>query len=120
MHFTVRGVWIFGTMALFVLWPNIFQFLLAAAIFGARQLGMSILMLDWGLGLLFKHNRVKHLASQWLLSWPVGADMPVYRRYHLKHHARTQQDHDPNLVLSAPFPTTRLSFYRKFWRDATA
>ena len=43
--------------------------------------------------------------------------MPVYRKYHLKHHARTQQDDDPDLVLSAPFPITRPSFYRKIWRD---
>ena len=110
---------VFGAMAIFVWWPNIFTFLLAAAIIGARQLGMSILMHDGAHGLLFKHDRVNHLASQWLLAWPVGADMPVYRRYHLKHHARTQQDDDPDLVLSAPFPITRPSFYRKIWRDVT-
>ena len=110
---------VFAAMALFVWWPNLFTFLLAAAIIGARQLGMSILMHDGAHGLLFKNERANHLASQWLLAWPVGADMPVYRRYHLKHHARTQQDDDPDLVLSAPFPITRPSFYRKIWRDVT-
>src|SRR4030095_16591280 len=37
----------------------------------------------------------------------------------LKHHANTQQEDDPDLVLSAPFPITRASYRRKFWRDLT-
>ena len=110
-------IMVFAAMVLFVWWPNVVTFLLAAAIIGARQLGMSILMHDGAHGLLFKNDRVNHLVSQWLLAWPVGTDMPTYRRYHLKHHARTQQDDDPDLVLSAPFPITRPSFYRKIWRD---
>jgi len=28
-----------------------------------------------------------------------------------------QQDDDPDLILSAPFPITRPSYRRKFWRD---
>ena len=43
----------------------------------------------------------------------------AYRRYHLSHHARTQQDDDPDLALSAPFPITKASYRRKFWRDIT-
>src|SRR3712207_1263857 len=43
----------------------------------------------------------------------------AYRRYHLAHHAHTQQAEDPDLVLSAPFPITRASYRRKFWRDIT-
>jgi len=35
----------------------------------------------------------------------------------LQHHARTQQDDDPDLILSAPFPITQPSYRRKFWRD---
>ena len=30
---------------------------------------------------------------------------------------RTQQEDDPDLVLSAPFPITKASYRRKFWRD---
>ena len=114
-------VWamVFAAMALFVWWPNPITFVLAAAIIGARQLGMSILMHDGAHGLLFKNQRANHFVSQWLLAWPTGTDMPTYRRYHLRHHARTQQDDDPDLVLSAPFPITRPSFYRKIWRDIT-
>ncbi|MGI9424579.1 MAG: fatty acid desaturase family protein [Hyphomicrobiaceae bacterium] len=108
---------IFAAMAMFVWWPNIVTFLLAAAIIGGRQLGLSVLMHDGAHGLLFKNAALNNAVSQWLLAWPVAADMPTYRKYHLKHHARTQQDDDPDLVLSAPFPITRSSFYRKIWRD---
>ena len=32
---------------------------------------------------------------------------------------RPQQDDDPDLVLSAPFPITKASYRRKLWRDIT-
>jgi fatty acid desaturase len=57
--------------------------------------------------------------SQWLCAYPIFADTLAYRRYHLQHHAHTQQDDDPDLVLSAPFPITKASFRRKFLRDIT-
>jgi fatty acid desaturase len=47
------------------------------------------------------------------------AETGAYRRYHLKHHANTQQPEDPDLILSAPFPITRKSFRRKMVRDIT-
>jgi fatty acid desaturase len=47
----------------------------------------------------------------------VFADTVAYRSYHLKHHQRTQQEDDPDLILSAHFPITRASYRRKFWRD---
>ena len=52
-----------------------------------------------------------------VLAYPVFAETKAYRRYHLQHHARTQQEDDPDLILSAPFPITRPSYRRKFWRD---
>ena len=48
--------------------------------------------------------------SQWFCAWPILADTASYRRYHLQHHAHTQQPEDPDLVLSAPFPITRASY----------
>lgn len=110
---------IFLAMAMFVWWPNPLTFLLATAVIGARQLGLAILMHDGSHGLLYRHRQLNHHVSQWLLGWPIGADMPTYRKYHLKHHARTQQPDDPDLVLSAAFPITRQSFFRKIWRDIT-
>jgi fatty acid desaturase len=41
----------------------------------------------------------------------------LYRPYHLSHHRHTQQAQDPDLILSAPFPITRQSFWRKMRRD---
>lgn len=108
---------IFGAMALFVWWPNVVTFLLAAALIGGRQLGLAILMHDGAHGLLLRNSGWNLWVSQWLLAYPVGTDALVYRRYHLKHHARTQQDDDPDLVLSQSFPVTGKSFRRKLWRD---
>jgi len=34
----------------------------------------------------------------------VFAETKAYRRYHLQHHARTQQEDDPDLILSAAVP----------------
>lgn len=110
---------IFAAMALFVWWPNVLTFLLAAALIGGRQLGLAILMHDGAHGLLLKNQSLNMWVSQWLLAYPVGTDALVYRRYHLKHHARTQQDDDPDLVLSKSFPVTAKSFRRKLLRDIT-
>ena len=110
---------IFAAMALFVLWPNVVSFLLAAAIIGGRQLGLAILMHDGAHGLLLKDHGWNMWLSQWLLAYPVGTDTVLYRRYHLKHHARTQQDDDPDLVLSKSFPVTSKSLRRKVFRDLT-
>jgi fatty acid desaturase len=57
--------------------------------------------------------------SQWLCAYPIFADTRAYRHYHLAHHAHTQQEDDPDLVLSAPFPITKASYRRKLWRDIT-
>ncbi|MCB1509566.1 MAG: fatty acid desaturase family protein [Hyphomicrobiaceae bacterium] len=110
---------ILGAMALFAWWPNPVTWLVAAAIIGGRQLGLAILMHDGAHGLLLKDATWNLRLSQWFCGWPIGADTVAYRRYHLKHHARTQQDDDPDLVLSAPFPVTRDSFWRKLLRDIT-
>jgi len=110
---------IIAAMALFVWWPNPLTFLLAAAIVGGRQLGLAILMHDGAHGLLLKHQGWNLWVSQWLLAYPVGSDAAVYRKYHLRHHARTQQDDDPDLVLSKSFPVTRKSLRRKMLRDLT-
>jgi fatty acid desaturase len=49
----------------------------------------------------------------------VGARLHSYRDYHLKHHRYTEQPEDPDLPLSAPFPITRASLWRKIVRDLT-
>jgi fatty acid desaturase len=86
-------------------------------IIGSRQLGLAILMHDGAHGSLANNARLNMALSQWFCAYPVFAETKAYRRYHLQHHARTQQDDDPDLTLSAPFPITRPSYRRKFWRD---
>jgi fatty acid desaturase len=98
-------------------WPNLLTFVLAVAIIGSRQLGLAILMHDGAHGCLASGEKLNMALSQWLCAYPVFAETKAYRRYHLQHHARTQQDDDPDLILSAPFPITRPSYRRKFWRD---
>ena len=106
-----------GSIALVAIWPNPFTFLLAVAIIGSRQLGLAILMHDGAHGCLSSSEKLNMTLSQWFCAYPVFAETGSYRRYHLQHHARTQQDDDPDLILSAPFPITRPSYRRKFWRD---
>ena len=108
---------ILAAMVLFALWPNPLTFLVGVMVVGGRQLGLAILMHDAAHGLLFANRRVNDWAGQWLCGLPVGADLHAYRPYHLTHHRLTQQDGDPDLGLSAPFPITPGSLRRKVLRD---
>ena len=110
-------IMILGAIAIVAAWPNPLIFLLAVAIIGSRQLGLMILMHDGAHGLLANGVKLNMALSQWFCACPVFAETQAYRRYHLQHHAHTQQDDDPDLILSAPFPITRLSYRRKFWRN---
>ncbi len=106
-------------VALFALWPNVITFILAVALIGSRQLGLAILMHDAAHNALFKTRRLNELAGEWLCGRPILAELAAYRHYHLTHHRYTQSDKDPDLPLSAKFPTTRDSLRRKFTRDLT-
>lgn len=112
-------VLIIGAIVLVAWWPNPMTYVLAVAIIGSRQLGLAILMHDGAHGCLSADETTNLALSQWLCAYPLFAETRSYRRYHLQHHARTQQQDDPDLVLSAPFPITRLSYRRKFMRDIT-
>jgi fatty acid desaturase len=110
---------IFAAIALVALFPNVVTYMLAVMLIGSRQLGLAILMHE-GAHRCFSRNERRNMAlSQWLCAYPIFADTVAYRRYHLAHHARTQQPDDPDLALSAPFPITKASYRRKFWRDIT-
>src|SRR5271166_3387866 len=110
---------ILGAIVLVAWWPNPLTYLLAVAIIGSRQLGLAILMHDGAHGCLSADEKLNLALSQWFCAYPIFAETRAYRRYHLQHHAKTQQEDDPDLVLSAPFPITRLSYRRKFLRDIT-
>lgn len=108
-----------AALALFALWPNPLTFLLALVLIGSRQLGLAILMHEAAHSALFRSRALNEWCGEWLAGRPILADMLEYRRYHLKHHRFTQTAEDPDLSLSKPFPCTRASLLRKFWRDIT-
>lgn len=103
--------------AIFVIWPNIFTFILAVLLIGARQHGLAILMHDAAHGVLFKSKKLNDFSGIYLLGAPYGGDMHAYRKYHLKHHRYAQQPNDPDLPLSSKFPVSKASMTRKFLRD---
>jgi len=104
-------------MAMFVIWPNFLTFIIAFSVISGRQLGIAILMHDASHGILFKSDKLNAFVGQYLLGVIIGVELNAYRKYHLKHHRFTQQDKDPDLGLSAAFPTTKLSLVRKVLRD---
>lgn len=108
---------ILGSIALVAIFPNPLTYIVAVLLIGSRQLGLAILMHDGAHGCLSRNEKRNLFLSQWFCAYPVLAETLAYRRYHLTHHMRTQQEDDPDLVLSAPFPITRASYRRKFWRD---
>ena len=112
---TILLVWV-----LCALWTNPLTVLLGAMIIGARQLGLGILNHDAAHFLLFRQRGLNDWVAEWVLSRPLlGAGVEGYRKVHLLHHRFTQQANDPDLRLSAPFPITRSSFWRKVVRDLT-
>ena len=122
-----RGMWlvahcwgtIIAAVALVTIWPNPLTWLIAVMIVGTRQLGLAILMHEAAHGGLHANQKINEFVGQWLCAVPVGASLAGYRTYHLKHHRYTQQPEDPDLGLSAPFPISKDSFYRKAFRDLT-
>lgn len=122
-----RGVWLvvhaWGLMAgaatMFVLVPNLLTYLLAVTVIGSRQLGLLILMHDAAHGALARTPALNFWLAQLACAWPTLADTPVYRAYHLKHHTRTQQADDPDIILTGHYPVSRASLRRKLLRDLT-
>jgi fatty acid desaturase len=119
--FTVALNWgiIFAAMAMVAVWPNPLTVILALFLIGARQLGLAVLMHDASHFALFSNRRVNDWVGSWLSAYPVWSDLYSYRPYHLRHHARTWTDDDPDVHLATPFPITLQSFRRKVLRDLT-
>jgi fatty acid desaturase len=96
-------------------WWKLLAIPLAIAIIGARQLGLAILMHDAAHAALHPDLKV----NDWVGNHLTTGGLLGYRNYHLTHHKYAQQAEDPDLVLSAPFPITRQSLWRKIARDLT-
>ena len=112
---TILLVWVICS-----LWPHPLTIMVAMLVVGSRQLGLVILSHDAAHHLLLTSRRANDWVAEWLLNRPLlEASVVPYRQYHFAHHRYTQQSADPDLSLSAPFPTTRSSMKRKFFRDLT-
>jgi fatty acid desaturase len=94
--------------------------ILAIMVVGTRQLGLFVLTHDGAHGALFANRKVNDWVCEWLLNRPFTDEkIDSYRKYHVQHHVNTQQEDDPDLVLSKPFPISKSSFRRKLIRDLT-
>jgi fatty acid desaturase len=110
---------IIAASAMFIIWPNPFTYIFAVMLIGARQLGLAILMHDAAHGALHPNTKINDWVGEWLCAAPVGAQLASYRAYHIKHHRFTETQDDPDLALSAPFPISLGSLWRKIVRDLT-
>jgi fatty acid desaturase len=109
---------IVATWIVVATWTNPLTVTLGVLVIGCRQLGLGIIGHDGAHHLLFRNKRLNDWVCEWLLNRSLlGASIVPYRNYHLTHHRYTQQQNDPDLVLSAPFPITLKSFVRKVVRD---
>jgi fatty acid desaturase len=115
----VGSTWaiIFGTFAALAAWPHPVTFVLAVIVLGGRQLALAILMHEAAHRTLFERRFLNDVLADWLCARPMWAEVARYKKHHLKHHAHTGTDLDPDLDLVTPFPTTRRSLARKFARD---
>lgn len=112
---TILAIW-----TVCVLLPHPIVIAVSVVLIGTRQLGLGVISHDAAHFLLFNNSALNDWAAQWFCNRPLlGASVIPYRKYHLQHHRYTQQENDPDLVLSAPFPTTPTSLRRKFVRDLT-
>jgi len=106
-----------AAFALVALAPNPLTVVVAIAVIGSRQLGLAILMHEAAHRILLSDRRWNDWVGNWVCAYPVYLDVHPYRKYHLRHHARTWAADDPDLPLATPFPITRASLRRKIWRD---
>ena len=105
------------TFAALAAFPNPLTFILAVFILGGQQLACAILTHEAAHRTLFKTRVLNDHLSNFICASPIWTDVFRYRQHHLKHHAHTGTEKDPDMSLVKPFPTTRKSLWKKVWRD---
>jgi len=68
-------------------------------IIGARQHALAILGHEGAHGLVSENKLLNDWAVRIFCSCPLGTDFDQYREFHLKHHAYTSTDQDPEIIL---------------------
>jgi fatty acid desaturase len=116
-----RGLWLvahsWGVIGLAMLIGAQLPWLipLLIPVVACRQLGLLILMHDAAHGLLHPNRKI----NDWAATWFCSSALVQYRKVHLQHHRFAQQEEDPDLPLSKPFPITKESLLRKVLRDVS-
>ena len=105
------------TFTVLGLYPNPLTFVLAVFVIGGQQLALAILTHEATHRTLFKTRQLNDALADWLCGRPIWLDVQRYREHHMRHHAHTGTDGDPDLSLVDPFPCSRWSMTRKLFRD---
>ena len=91
----------------------------ALLLMGGRQLGLGILLHECSHQAFFSTVRLNRFFGHWFAGMPMLIPFDFYRPYHLKHHAKTGTDEDPDVGNIAQYPVTKTSFIRKILRDVS-
>jgi fatty acid desaturase len=106
-----------AALALVAWLPRWWTVLPALFLVGGRQLGMAIVMHEAAHRTLFRNRWLNDLAGDWGGAYWVFLSLPLYRPYHLQHHAHAGTELDPDLALKTPYPAGGASLVRKCLRD---
>lgn len=90
---------------------------LALLLMGGRQLGLGILLHECSHQAFFSSVRLNRFIGHWFAGMPMLIPFDFYRPYHLKHHAKTGTEEDPDVGNIEQYPVTKPSFVRKLLRD---
>lgn len=120
-----RGAWgilriylsVGAIFTLLAMYPHPVTFVLAVFLLGGQQLACAILTHEAAHKTLFKTRWLNEVVADWLCARPIWTDVERYRQHHMSHHAHTGTEKDPDMSLVTPFPGTRGSLMRKFFRD---
>jgi fatty acid desaturase len=117
--FAIASTWLVigASFALLARFPNPFVFVIVVIVLGGRQLALAILTHEAAHRSLFATRALNDVLTDWLCARPIWNDVARYREHHIRHHAHTNTERDPDASLSHPFPTTRVSLARKLLRD---
>ncbi len=110
---------IVAAAAAVAVWPHPAMVIAAIIVIGGRQLGLVVLMHEASHRSLFRTRWLNDVVGRWLCGAPMWTRIDTYREHHMKHHAYTNTNRDPDLALVAPFPVSRRSLARKLLRDVT-
>ena len=108
---------IIGMLALYIVHPSWWTFLLGWVVVSGRHLALAITQHDAAHGVFLSNKKWNDVLGQWLAAGPCMNNVYAYRAAHVQHHKHTWTEKDPDLGLANKFPITRASLWRKVWRD---